>query len=178
MNLTNALFDLCKEVARPIIAIDGPAGGGKTTLAEHLSSALSLKYKCQTIHMDDLYNGWQAAFDHHLSDALLAIAQSHQKSTDFLLTRYNWQSGSYDPPMEMQSSELLIFEGVGSTQRLVRPFITVSIWIEIDRNQGLNRVLQRDGDGNSFEMRQWLEEQEQHFRLEGGEKSADFVLTN
>jgi uridine kinase len=38
-----------------IITIDGPAGSGKTTLAQKLVNDLS---DAQVIHMDDLYEGW------------------------------------------------------------------------------------------------------------------------
>ena len=38
-----------------VVAIDGPAGSGKTTLAQKLVNDLS---DAQVIHMDDLYDGW------------------------------------------------------------------------------------------------------------------------
>ena len=41
MELIAALADLCKEKSRPVIAIDGPAGAGKTTLAHEIFLALS-----------------------------------------------------------------------------------------------------------------------------------------
>ena len=41
MELTAALLDLCKGVTQPVIAIDGPAGGGKTTLAQNLALAFA-----------------------------------------------------------------------------------------------------------------------------------------
>ena len=90
MELTAALFDLCSSVQRPIIAIDGPAGAGKTTLAEHLTAALSLKYRCATIHMDNLYNGWNSPFDRNLTDALTLACSFHQKSEKFSLAHFDW----------------------------------------------------------------------------------------
>jgi uridine kinase len=178
MELTAALFDLCKSSTRPIIAIDGPAGAGKTTLAGHLSSALSLKYKCTTLHMDDLYNGWENAFDHHLTDALIGACRAHQKSQKFSLSRYNWSSGEYGPAEEISQSDLLILEGVGSMQNAIRPLLSASIWIDIEARAGLARVLVRDGEGISQQMTDWLILQEQHFRENYSQKAADFVLSN
>jgi uridine kinase len=178
MDLTAALFDLCKVQQRPIIAIDGPAGAGKTTLADHLAAALSLKYSVKVIHMDDLYNGWQDAFDHHLTDTLTNIARAHQSGKKISLSRYDWNKGRYSDAEEMPISDLLILEGVGSSQQAVRPHLAASIWIEIDRTQGLERVLHRDGAAISEEMQMWLQLQDQHFREEESEKTADFVLTN
>jgi len=178
MELTAALLDLCKSSERPIIAIDGPAGAGKTTLAEHLSAALSLKYKCTTLHMDDLYNGWKNAFDHHLSDALISACRAHQRSQKFSLSHYNWSKGEFGPAQEAPQSELLILEGVGSTQSAIRPLLNASIWIDIEAQAGLARVLKRDGEGISPQMQDWLNLQEQHFRENDSQNAADFVLSN
>ena len=56
MDLISALLDLCKGSERPIIAIDGLAGAGKTTLASNIHLALYPNYTSTIIHMDDLYN--------------------------------------------------------------------------------------------------------------------------
>jgi uridine kinase len=178
MELIDALFDLSKASKRPIIAIDGPAGAGKTTLAEHLSAALALKYKVHVIHMDDLYNGWEKAFDHHLSDSLIALVQAHQSMKQISLSRFDWHNLEYSAAEPIPVAELLILEGVGSSQTAIRKYLTTSIWIDIDRAQGLERVLQRDGAAISNEMQMWLEIQEQHFQAEDSENAADFVLTN
>ena len=177
MELTAALFDLCSSVHRPIIAIDGPAGAGKTTLAEHLTAALSLKYKCSTIHMDNLYNGWDSPFDFHLSDALVNACKAHQKSEPYSLSFFNWSRGEYGEAAPMPQSELLILEGVGSAQASIRPYLTASIWIDIDPSLGYERVITRDGDLISSQMRDWLPQQANHFSENNTEGAADFVLT-
>lgn len=178
MELTAALLDLCSSSQKPIIAIDGPAGAGKTTLAGHLSAALSLKYHCATIHMDDLYNGWETPFDHHLSDALLLLCKAHQDSTSLLLSFFDWAKGSYGAAREIPISDLLILEGVGASHRLIRPFLSASIWIDIDPALGVERVLARDGDGISSQMHKWLIKQEEHFQSDGTQSAADFELTH
>jgi uridine kinase len=177
MELTAALFDLCKSVSQPIIAIDGPAGAGKTTLSEHLTAALSLKYKCAVIHMDSLYNGWDSPFDHHLRDSLLQAITAHKSGQGISLPRFDWQSNKFVSGENLPPSQLLILEGVGSSQRAVRPSLAATIWIDIDPKSGLERVLQRDGEAISEQMQQWLVIQEQHFRDEDSKNAADFELT-
>lgn len=178
MELIDALFDLCKSSNRPIIAIDGPAGAGKTTLADHLGAALSLKYSVATLHMDDFYNGWELAFDQHLSDTLRTACTSHQQSTPFSLARYDWHKSAYGAVEKFPQSQLLILEGVGSSQIAIRPFLSASIWIDIDPAIGLERVLLRDGESISTPMQRWLELQAQHFLENDSQNAADFVLSN
>lgn len=177
MELTAALFDLCKASTRPIIAIDGPAGAGKTTLAEHLSAALSLKYKLAIIHMDDLYNGWDHPFDHHLTEALLQIAKSHKAGKRATISRFDWHANEYKAAEELPPADVLILEGVGSSQSSIRSMLTATLWLEIDRSVGLARVLERDGIGNSEAMNKWLLLQEAHFAAEGSHDAADFILS-
>ena len=177
MELTAALFDLCSSAQRPIIAIDGPAGAGKTTLAAHLAAALSLKYTCTTLHMDSLYNGWHSPFDHHLTEALTLACTSHQKSLVYSLAQFNWSRNQYGLPIEIPPSQLLLLEGVGSTQLAIRPHLTASIWIDIDPTIGFERVIARDGEVISGQMRDWLSQQAVHFQENNSEGAADFVLT-
>jgi uridine kinase len=177
MDLIDALSDLCKQTTRPIIAIDGPAGAGKTTLAHDIALALASEFSVTEIHMDDLYDGWDNALTPQLSDVLSHLVESHKKEKPLSLSTYNWHEGRFNPPSQLEDSELLILEGVGSGQRAIRDSLSALIWIDIEDLQGLTRVLARDGDAIENQMKKWLATQEQHFRDEGTQKAADFVLT-
>lgn len=177
MDLIDALFDLCKQSTQPIIAIDGPAGAGKTTLAHDLALALASHYSITEIHMDDLYDGWNNALTPQLTEVLSNVVDSHKHKKPFSLSTYNWHEERFNPPSQIDESELLILEGVGSGQQAIRDSLSVLIWIDIEDLQGLKRVLARDGEVIENQMRKWLATQEQHFRDEGTQKAADFVLT-
>jgi uridine kinase len=177
MDLIDALSDLCNGVAQPIIAIDGPAGAGKTTLAHDIKLALAQRYSITEIHMDDLYDGWDNALTPHLSEVLTHLTDAHKKSASISLSLYNWHDGAFNPAIEIEKSELLILEGVGSGQMAIRDSLTALIWIDIEDSQGMARVLERDGIEIENQMRKWLTTQEQHFLAEGTQKAADFVLT-
>lgn len=177
MQLIDELSDLCKSVARPIIAIDGPAGAGKTTLALHIAAALPTTLASHTIHMDDLYNGWSTPFDHHFTDALQQVVNAHLTSKPLPKKKYNWSASRYDSLPNVASTPLLILEGCGAIDSTIRQSITASIWLEIDAEVGLQRVLGRDGDAIAPQMREWLHIQKQHFAEQNPEKDADYVLT-
>ncbi len=95
MQLIAALLDLCSAKDRPIIAIDGPAGAGKTTLAHELYLAISLKMSVSVIHMDDLYDGWDNALGSDLSKVLGYLADQHKQVKSAKISRYNWATSSF-----------------------------------------------------------------------------------
>jgi len=177
MDLIDALSDLCKDVSQPIIAIDGPAGAGKTTLAHDIKLALAQRYSITEVHMDDLYDGWENALTSQLADVLTHIAKAHKDKKSLSLSTYNWLASEFNPATEIEKSELLILEGVGSGQMAIRDSLAALIWIDIEDSQGMARVLERDGIEIESQMKKWLSTQEQHFRDEGTQNAADFVLT-
>lgn len=177
MNLIEALYDLTKSLPSPIITIDGPAGAGKTTLASHLSTSLGHHFSTSVIHMDDLYNGWVDPFGEPFKAALITITQAHLKKTACARPQYDWASGAYGPPKTYQPTELLILEGVGSSFSDIREVVSASIWIDINAELGLQRVLTRDGTSIATEMQQWLKTQEAFFIAEKSAELADFALT-
>jgi uridine kinase len=177
MELIAALSDLCKNSPAPVIAIDGPAGAGKTTLAQNLYLALSLDRSVRVIHMDDLYDGWDNALGPQLTETLEYIVQSHRAHKNFTLSFYDWNSGQSHPAQQFAPVDLLILEGVGSGQLAIRDCLSALIWIDIDAHDGMARVIERDGQRVASPMQNWLASQEQHFLKEGTQNAADFILT-
>lgn len=177
MDLISALLDLCSSSERPIIAIDGPAGAGKTTLAQVIKLALADRYEVNVLHMDSLYDGWEGALGPQLGQTLTYAVKSHRASQNLTLSFYDWTHAHFQQAQEIPAKELLILEGVGSGQSAIRSELTALIWIGVDEKVGLERVLERDGDYISNQMQRWLTTQAQHFLLEKTEESADFSLT-
>ena len=148
--------------ARPIlIAIDGPAGSGKTSLANQLASNLK---SATTIHMDDLYNGWEdaltATLTRHLEEWVLDPLTQHQS---VMYQKFDWTIGEYGPTVEVSDVELLILEGVGAAQARIRQQADLTIWIEVGPQVGLARVLNRDGAQILPYMLKWQERESAHF---------------
>lgn len=177
MQLTAALLDLCKGSSKSVIAIDGPAGAGKTTLATNLALALAQDLKVQIIHMDDLYDGWLNALGPQLSETLAYIVSSHKSGKKVKFSKYDWAQSQFSEAQEIPEADLIILEGVGSGQLAIRDELAVLLWIDIDYSLGLERVISRDGDSIKEQMQKWLAQQEQHFAREGTQNAADFILT-
>jgi uridine kinase len=177
MELIAALIDLCNQKTHPVIAIDGPAGAGKTTLAHEIFLALSPKMSVNVIHMDDLYDGWDNALTNDLTQILCHLSDQHKKQLPTKLSRYNWATSSLDPTEVIAPSDLLILEGVGSGDKSLQEQFAALIWIDIDPEIGVQRVIERDGPGVENQMQKWLGTQQQYFSQHSTREKADFILT-
>lgn len=152
--------DRCGETK--IIAIDGPAGSGKTTLSLQLEASLSPR--AVTIHMDALYNGWSDALTPTLTRTLqnqIFTPLSLHKNIEY--RPFDWFSQSPGPVITVEPPEFLILEGVGSAQAVTRKYAALLIWIDVAPEVGLKRVLQRDGAEIENQMRIWQSQEANFF---------------
>ena len=177
MELIAALSDLCKGKDRPIIAIDGPAGAGKTTLANELFLAFSTSRSVQVIHMDDLYAGWDNALTEDLSKVLRYLVDQHLAKTPANIQRYNWSASTFGERETLPVVDLLILEGVGCADKEIQDQFAALIWMEIEPEDGLKRVIDRDGEQVAEQMKKWLTTQEKYFLQHSTREKADFILT-
>ena len=178
MQINEALRDLFSESAKPLVlAIDGPAGSGKSTLASEIARAFSGTYSIEVIHLDELYNGWDDALSQDLFHriAQLIAAQRAGQATDLAI--YDWSATSFSGSREIKTAQLLIIEGVGSSNQLLHANLTTSIWLDIDQSIGLARVLERDGDEIRGEMVKWQKMESEYFAHDLTRERAEFILS-
>ena len=161
-----------------LLAIDGPAGAGKTTFAAKLEAELSLKGTVRVIHMDDLYNGWENALSNPLSEILDRISTAHLAGKEFVIKIFNWHTMTFDREEKIAPTDYLIIEGVGAAQQIVRETGAITYWLEIEPEIGLQRVLNRDGAHIEVQMRQWQVDQEEHFARDETRENCEFKLTS
>ena len=162
---------------RKILSIDGPAGSGKTTLANEVASyAVDHGFSVEIIHMDDLYNGWDRALGEDLTKTLQKIVKSFLSgvSEEISYRKFDWHENQFKEEVSITCPQLLILEGVGSGQQSIRNFIDYSIWIEVAPDIAFERVLARDGEALRPYMEKWIPRQEEHFLREGTKSAADY----
>ena len=177
MQLIDALSEITHGVDQPIIAIDGPAGAGKTTLASTISLALSPHISTTVIHMDELYPGWEDAIGDELTKSLTWVTSCHKAKKPLLYSAFNWAANEFADPKSHPSTRLLILEGVASAQIAIEESLATSIWLDLDPLIGYQRVIERDGEKISREMTQWLLLQEQHFAADRTKERCEFLLS-
>lgn len=177
MQLIDALAEIAQGEDQPIIAIDGPAGAGKSILASTILLALSPHFSATVIHMDELYPGWKNAIGDELTKTLTWITSCHKAKKPLLYSSFNWEANEFADPKSHPSTHLLILEGVASAQIAIEESLATSIWLDLDPLIGYQRVIDRDGENISREMKQWLVMQEQHFAADRTKERCEFLLS-
>jgi uridine kinase len=161
-----------------LYAIDGPAGAGKTTYAAQLEAELLVNATVKTIHMDDLYNGWDNALSNPLSEILDRISTAHLAGRECVIKKFNWSTMQFDSEEIITPTDFLIIEGVGAAQQIVRESGAITYWLDIEPEIGLQRVLARDGAHIEVQMRQWQIDQDKHFARDETRENCEFKLTS
>ena len=156
-----------------IILIDGPAGSGKTTLAKKLEEEI----KCEVVHLDYLYNGWDDALGESLTSVLIDLVTDFSSKKDHLLNIYDWAENQFNSTRLIKAAPTLIIEGVGAGQSATREFATTLYWVEADPQIGLARVLERDGIEIEAQMRRWQKREASHFAAERTREYADLIIS-
>jgi len=157
-----------------LIAIDGVAGSGKTTLALKLAQDLT---ESSVVHMDDLYDGWSNPLSQKLTARVISqLLEPVSKQLPVSYQIFDWKLNRFTDFKTILQRKYLILEGVGAAQREFRPYINKIIWIECDPSLGFNRVIARDGVKVEQEMIRFLIDQNNHFLTELSKNVADYTL--
>jgi len=176
INYQNLLQEIkgIKNNKTTLIAIDGVAGSGKTTLALKLAQDLTESF---VVSMDDLYDGWNNPLSQKLTARVISqLLEPVSKELPVIYQIFDWKLNRFSDFKTIPQSEYLILEGVGAAQREFRPYINKIIWIECDPNLGFNRVIARDGEQVEQEMIKFLIDQNNHFLTELSKNVADYTL--
>lgn len=155
-----------------LLAIDGPAGSGKTTLAE---AVFELYPGCRVVHLDDLYAGWSGL--PHVADQLTTLLRPLAEGRPGTYRRYDWDADRFAETVTVDPVDLLVLEGVGSGSRAVADLVGTLVWVEAPEPVRLGRGLARDGASVEPQWRQWMRDEAEHFESEGTRERADLVVT-
>jgi uridine kinase len=157
-----------------IIIIDGPAGSGKTTLAKSLSGLLE---NCPIIHMDEIYDGWENALSPKTSQDLVEWVINpllESKSIEFV--KYDWYLEKRIEKVVINLPKVLIIEGVGSSSFEISKHASLKLWIEVNKETGINRVLTRDGQQIQEQMKKWQSQESKFFIENNSKENSDIWI--
>ena len=157
-----------------IIVINGPAGSGKTTLAKSLSGLLE---NCPIIHMDEIYDGWENALSPKTSQDLVEwIINPLLESRSIEFVKYDWYLEKRIEKVVINLPKVLIIEGVGSSSFEISKHASLKLWIEVNKETGINRVLTRDGQQIQEQMKKWQSQESKFFIENNSKENSDIWI--
>lgn len=156
--------------ATHLVAIDGPSGAGKTTLASDLAAELA----APTIHMDDLYPGWDGLREATLraGEWIVGPLSAGQPAR---YRRWDWAAGQYAEWVQLPASEVVVLEGCGSGARPVGDALSVLVWVEADEAVRYARGMARDTAYGPF-WSGWAQQERELYAADGTRARADLVI--
>lgn len=156
-----------------LVAIDGPAGSGKTTLAAALADGLAADgCAVVTLHLDDLYEGWSGLAG--VWDRLAAwVLDPLGAGVPARYRRYDWNSSTWAEWHDVPVPDVLVVEGCGSAPRAVDRIASLRVWVEAPAEVRLARGLARDGEDMRAHWVAWMAGEADHFAREATRERAD-----
>jgi hypothetical protein len=153
-----------------LVCVDGPAGSGKTTLADEIATLTG----APVLHMDDMFEGWDGL--PRITDQLEALLRPLASGRSGSYRRWDWPGNAWAETVLVPPAPLLVLEGVGSGSASVASLITVLAWVEVPYDLRMARGLERGGIGVADNWRQWAVDEQDLFSRERTRERADIVL--
>lgn len=155
-----------------LICLDGPAGSGKTTLADALRSAAP---DATVLHTDDLLGGWDGLPG--LAATVEAVLAPLAAGRGGRWRRWDWLASAWAETHEVRPGGLLVLEGVGSWSPRIAPLVTLLVWLDAPADVRRSRALARDGDVFAPHWEAWARDESAVLARDGTREHADLVVS-
>lgn len=154
-----------------LVAVDGHAGSGKTTLAGRLAEELG---GVPVVHTDDLATheepfSWEERFGAQIAGPFAAgLAARHEV--------YDWTARRFASWRDVPAAPVVLVEGVGAGRRVLRPHLALTLWLEVDRGTARGRGMRRDGPALAHFWTGWSAAEDAHFASDPTRPYADLLV--
>jgi hypothetical protein len=164
----------CPRAVR-MVAVDGRAGAGKSTLARALAAACG---GAPRVKVDDfLYwrdiDGWWPRLEREALRPVLAGSPARYRVRDWAADPLGQSLGGWT---EVIPAEVVIVDGVTSSRQAIAGELVMSLWVEAPADERLRRGIARDGEQRRALWLEWMDLEDQFFSRDGAAARADYVV--
>lgn len=175
------LLEILRQSPKPLtLGIDGMAGSGKTTLAQHISQHFS----CSIIHMDDFFlplemrtperlaqPGGNVHYERFASEVLPYL------HTDFSYSVFDCSEGTMHSKRHVPIADITVVEGSYSLHPALRQAYDLSVFLEITPEEQIRRIRSRNGESMLERFRTlWIPLENRYFQECAIKAQADYLL--
>lgn len=141
-----------------LVAVDGHAGSGKSTLSGRLAAALG---GAPVVHVDDLAS--HAALFGWMDRLTAQVTAPFSRGETARVEVYDWERREFAGTAEAAPEEVVLLEGVGAGRRELRPRLACLVWTDMPEREAWARGRRRDGEALSGFWDDWTAAERAHF---------------
>lgn len=174
--------ELMASSSNVLVAIDGMAAAGKSTLAGKLAE----HFNCAVVRMDDFFlpvplktperlaePGGNVDYERFAKEVLPYIVDSKP----FSFAPFNCKIMDFDPPINYSPNKLTIVEGAYSLHPTLSHIYNLKIFIKIDDKTQMERILARNGEEMAQKFKNmWIPMEHKYFEAHNIKSTCDVVL--
>lgn len=156
-----------------LVCVDGPAGSGKSTVADRLAAAGGGAPRAAVLHLDDLYEGWTGLDGvwERLDEQVLAPLAAGRPGR---YQPYDWGAGRFsDTWVVVPVPDVLVVEGCGAAQRAADRWASLRVWVQAPAEIRMRRGVARDGAAMRPQWVRWMALEAEHFSRERTRERAE-----
>ncbi len=172
-------FDSSRKI---VVAVDGRAASGKTTLANSLKSAVG----AEIVHMDDFFlplnlrtkerfktAGANVHYERFAKEVLPYIRQN----SDFSYRKFSCSKMDFDSVVQVKNSPVVIVEGAYSCHPILGKYYDFSVFSDVEKSEQMRRIILRDGKEKAemFQKR-WIPLEEEYFKAYKIAEKCDILI--
>jgi len=180
--LCEKIDEMMEKNKKLIIAIDGPCGSGKSSLAKILEK----QYKANIFHLDDYFltpelrtderlkePGGNVDYERFYQEVILGI----KSRKSFSYSKYNCKSNAMEGGEVQEPRPLTVIEGSYSLHPYLRDAYDLTIFLTLDPEVQKQRILLRNGEDIALRFfDEWIPLENLYFKTLSIKDAADIVI--
>lgn len=155
-----------------IIAIDGPAGSGKSTISEELEK----RGDYTVIHVDDFFDGSNKNIGINSRRIIEEILNCLKPGEPLEYRSFDCTNREFVKKRIEEVKNTVILEGVYSANSLLKPFYSAIIYMYIYDEEQLERLKKRSPRLFPRFLNEWLPREKEYFQKENIYASSDLIV--